>query len=258
VLILRSAIEHSLIDQLWADVERAWRERVRVRVNVVGLGERELAEIGDRSGLPSTTYRIMNFQDFSEAAARILLHPRLTAFLRLIFDARPVGMQTLMFEYGSEQRGHMDFAYVHTRNPAYLAAAWVACEDVTPDSGPLFYYLESHRRIPKHDFGDGNILAFGAGEHTTAFEDYLEHEATRLGLERLEYCPRKGDVLLWHSALVHGGSRRLDPSKTRRSFVAHYSTEEAYPEDSRTPGELPNVIENNGGVYYAAGIARAR
>lgn len=251
VVVLPAAVDAALIDRLWSDVDRAWRERPSVRINVLGAGERDLAEVGERDALPSTTYRIMNFHDVSAAAVEIVLQPKLVRFLSLIFDARPVGMQTLVFEYGSEQRGHMDFAYVHTRNPACLAAAWVACEDVSPDAGPLFYYVASHRLIPKYDFGDGNVLAFGAGSHTTAFEDYLEDSAVRLGLERRVYCPRKGDVLVWHSALVHGGSPRLNPHQTRRSLVAHYSTEAAYPEDSRRPGRPPTVIERNGGVYYS-------
>ncbi len=250
VVVLPGAISHALIDRLLDDVDRAWRDRPSVQVNVVGLGERAFHEIGERSKLPSTTYRIMNFQDFSNAAVDIMLHPRLTEFLQLIFEARPVAMQSLLFENGSEQRGHMDFAYVHTRNPSYLAA-WVACEDVSPDAGPLFYYLASHRAVPKFDFGDGNILSFGLGPHNTAFEDHLEKASVELGLERRVYCPRKGDVLLWHSALVHGGSARKNSDLTRRSFVVHYSTEAAYPEDSRAPHRAPNVVERNGGVYYA-------
>jgi ectoine hydroxylase-related dioxygenase (phytanoyl-CoA dioxygenase family) len=197
----------------------------------------------------------MNFQDVSDAAVEIILHPRLIGFLRLIFNARPVAMQTLVFEYGSEQRGHMDFAYVHTRNPASLAAAWVACEDVTPDAGPLFYYLASHRLIPKYDFGDGNLLAFGVGPHNKAFEDYLEHTAVRLGLERREYRPRKGDVLFWHSALLHGGSARSNPHRTRRSIVAHYSTEGAYPEDSRNPGQRRLSLSGTAGYIMAGRLA---
>lgn len=251
VVILPGAIDPSLIDRLCQDIDRAWHERPPVRINVLGLGEREMGEVGDRSDLPSTTYRLMNFHDFSDAALEIILLPKLVRFLHLIFNARPVAMQTLLFENGSEQRGHMDFAYVHTKNPAYLAAAWVACEDVCADSGPLFYYMASHRLIPKYDFGDGNLLAFGAGPHTTAFEDYLEETAVKLGLERRVYHPRKGDVLLWHSALLHGGSPRTNPDRTRRSLVAHYSIEEAYPEDSRNPGKPPHIIERNGGVYYA-------
>lgn len=69
-------------------------------------------------------------------------------------------------------------------------------------------------------------------------------------MERLVFTPRKGDLLIWHSALVHGGMPRNDPALTRRSIVSHYTTREVYPYDRRDPNGQPQVIERNGGIYY--------
>jgi ectoine hydroxylase-related dioxygenase (phytanoyl-CoA dioxygenase family) len=33
---------------------------------------------------------------------------------------------------------------------------------------------------------------------------------------------KKGDVLIWHANLVHGGAPILNPALTRKSMVVHY------------------------------------
>jgi hypothetical protein len=43
---------------------------------------------------------------------------------------------------------------------------------------------------------------------------------------------------------------RNDPAVTRRSIVSHYTTQEAYPYDRRTPNEHPLTTTRNGGIYY--------
>jgi len=47
-------------------------------------------------------------------------------------------------------------------------------------------------------------------------------QMNRFGIEPRPFLPKKGQALIWHSGLVHGGSPVKDPSKTRNSFVVHY------------------------------------
>lgn len=68
--------------------------------------------------------------------------------------------------------------------------------------------------------------------------------------ERRAFALYKGDLLIWHSALVHGGMPRNDPALTRRSIVSHYTTREGYPYDRRDPNGTSHVLERNGGIYY--------
>ena len=69
----------------------------------------------------------------------------------------------------------------------------------------------------------------------------LRRENARLHEERemvkKTFLARKGDVFIWHSDLVHGGSEILDPTKGRKSLVCHYSTEQ----DCRRIPELVNL-----------------
>jgi ectoine hydroxylase-related dioxygenase (phytanoyl-CoA dioxygenase family) len=158
-------------------------------------------------------------------------------------------MQSLLFAYGSEQGIHQDFAFVHAEVPRYLVGAWIACDRVDAENGPLLYYPGSHR-IPAFDFGGGDILYRNQGhDRLEAFERYLAETCRDRPAEFLHADP--GDVLLWHAALVHAGSPVQDHTRTRRSFVCHYSSQRAYTHDRRCPDRLPEAIALNGGTYFA-------
>lgn len=249
-VIFRQAASHTLIDHAWKDYDRAWVERPFIKTNTPGKGVLKLSDLPKKDEMPKT-FRFMDFHNISDSTAHLMMNESVIRFLKIIFEEDVVAMQTLTFEFGTQQRAHMDFPYVHTHEPIKLAAAWVACEDVSLDAGPLFYYPGSHLKCPKYDFGGGNLLAHGDGPHIRKFESFLAHECEKLGLERVVFCPNKGDILIWHSALVHGGSPRNNLDLTRKSIVSHYSTSSAYPRDRRYVNRPPVVKELNGGVYYA-------
>jgi hypothetical protein len=61
---------------------------------------------------------------------------------------------------------------------------------------------------------------------------------------------KKGDILIWHSALVHGGSLINDPNQTRKSFVCHYSTEQGLPFHRAAPHDKPKKFTLNNASLY--------
>lgn len=250
---LAQAVPHALIDRVLADVESAWRDLPPQMVLSRDF-ERPvpMREMAGKPDFRQQSVRYLDFHNASEAAAEIMMLPAVLRFAELCFGEKVAAMQTLLFENGTQQSDHQDFAFVHSLRPACLMGAWVALEDAREDAGPLFYWDRSHRAVPKYVFDDGSVLAEGNGEHVRAFERYLGDTCRDLGLERLVFTPRKGDLLIWHSALVHGGMPRTNPALTRKSIVSHYTTLAAYPYDRRCPQEPPLVVERNGGVYYAA------
>jgi ectoine hydroxylase-related dioxygenase (phytanoyl-CoA dioxygenase family) len=252
-VIFRGLIEPHLIDALWRDYERAWRERPVCRVHVEGKGLILLSEAPPRSELHHHHFRFQDFHNVTEAGRMIMLHPGIVRFLSQAFDEPPVGMQSLTFEYGTEQHLHQDFAFVNVgfRINSHLAAAWVACEDVGPEQGPLVLYRGSHR-IPKFDFGDGRILFPHTDDSSILdkFEEHLQQQCDRMRLTREIFIARKGDVLLWHGALVHGGLPVTDRTATRKSFTCHYSTGTSYPRYHWNLNQDPKVFWLNGGMSY--------
>lgn len=250
-LKLEQAVPHALIDKVLADVEQAWDDLPPQLVLSNALQTpTPMVELARVPGFRATSVRYLDFHNLSDAAAEIMMLPAVLRFAELCYGEEIAAMQTLLFENGTQQASHQDFAFVHSLRPACLLGAWVALEDAHADAGPLFYWDRSHRVVPQYVFDDGSVLAEGDGDHVRAFERHLENACRQHGLERLVFTPRKGDLLLWHSALVHGGMPRNDPARTRRSIVSHYTTRAAYPFDRRSPNQPPLVCERNGGIYY--------
>lgn len=249
-LLLENRIAPERIDRLLAEVERAWQERPDVKLLVEGKGVQAFPDVAPRSELTHHHFRIMDFQDVSGAARDLILDADILGTLRLIFGETPVAMQSLYFEYGSEQGTHQDFPYVQSGCLSHLVGCWIACEDVDDSNGPLFYNLGSHR-LPKFDWGGGSLTFDGKDESQVAeFEAFLAKQQEEHALERTVFHAKKGDVLFWHAALVHGGSPSTDRDRTRRSLVVHYSTETAYPRDRRDPAAEPRRLRENGGMLY--------
>ncbi|MCY7349903.1 MAG: hypothetical protein LH606_04445 [Cytophagaceae bacterium] len=62
---------------------------------------------------------------------------------------------------------------------------------------------------------------------------------------------KKGDILIWHAALAHGGNRIGNPELSRKSFVCHYSTVRSYPKHRFETGETSLTEYHNGITVYA-------
>ena len=52
------------------------------------------------------------------------------------------------------------------------------------------------------------------------YDEYMNSISTKYKTEK--FIARKGDVLLWHGMLAHGGGTVKNQSLTRKSFVVHY------------------------------------
>jgi hypothetical protein len=158
---------------------------------------------------------------------RALLHdPALVDLVAMLFGARVRPFQTIIGHKGSQQRDHSDSIHMTTYPLGYLAAAWIAFEDIHADSGPLVYYPGSHK-LPylfSRDVGIGED-DFGVSGYRTYHERYEPAVADVLARHEMRpayFEAAKGDVLVWHANLVHGGSARRDPRRSRKALVCHY------------------------------------
>ena len=141
--------------------------------------------------------------------------PKVTAFLRAIFEDAALAFQTLHFEVGSTQAIHQDTAYVVVAHePLKLIASWIALQDVEPGSGELVYYSGGHR-IPEYQYANGeskhwNVQRDGQEVHNGHLR-YLKEQIAARKLPEGRFRPKKGDVLFWHADLPHGGSPITSP-----------------------------------------------
>jgi ectoine hydroxylase-related dioxygenase (phytanoyl-CoA dioxygenase family) len=245
-VIFENLIDHKLCDQLLLDYERLWLERPACLVRHNNSDVKMISSLATRSEV-GINFRINDFHNLSMAAANIAMQPKIIKFMQLVFNQVPVAMQSLFFEYGSQQSAHQDFVFVPSGILSHLSAIWVALEDIGPNQGPLSYYPYSHK-IRKFDFGD-NELTYKA-THSKEWDQHIESEIKRLNLKEEHFIAKKGDVLIWHGSLLHGGSAIKDYSLTRKSFIVHYSDIEAFPSDYRDRSKKPTAIYKNGGCYY--------
>jgi ectoine hydroxylase-related dioxygenase (phytanoyl-CoA dioxygenase family) len=149
----------------------------------------------------------------------LALEPELASVLEGVLGEPAVLISSQNFQRGSSLRMHIDSLYTTPRTPHSLVAAWIALEDVHPDAGPLFIYPGSHR-IPLYRFNDGTHHA--ACDEEADWFDYIDVQIRLRGLKQRKFLARKGDVLVWHSDLVHGGCPVRDAGRTRGSLACHY------------------------------------
>ncbi len=124
---------------------------------------------------------------------------------------------------GSQQRLHQDMAVFHIYPHDYLVGAWIACEDIAADSGPLVLRAGSHRAGMFPGFADypQTNLRTADAALDAAYQAWVDATATRYPSH--EFLARKGDVLLWHGLLFHGGAPVRRRGTTRKSMVLHYT-----------------------------------
>ncbi len=253
--ILENIIPEEMIDKFLKDVEQITDEpekhRLSVRIDLPEFLPEQQRNISDfpKEALKGKYVKFNDFHNSSVAAKKLMSHPGIVTFLEAIFDQKVVVMQSLTFLYGSQQPTHQDFPWVTAKDPSHLAAAWIALEDIKIDSGPLYYYIGSHN-MPKFDFGSGILYKPWSTKTPLEFAEYLDKTCEALRYPKEVLLIRKGDVLIWHGALAHGGSPILNPEQTRKSFVCHYSTYKALPYHRIDPGAEPVKQDYNGMYIY--------
>jgi ectoine hydroxylase-related dioxygenase (phytanoyl-CoA dioxygenase family) len=145
--------------------------------------------------------------------------PTILGVLRELYGREPLPFQTLNFRLGTQQAPHADAFHFNSDPPGFMCGVWVALEDIDETSGPLVYYPGSHR-LPETRTSD---VPMAPGEEEYAkYEQYVGEQIEREGLKPHIGTLEKGQALVWASNLLHGGSPRKDPERTRRSQVTHY------------------------------------
>jgi hypothetical protein len=196
-----------------------------------------------QTGFNYTGRKIFNLQDKSAVADGFFRHAALLDFLSFLLGKRVLPFQSMNFTLGSEQRAHSDLIHMTTEPPGYLIATRIALEDCHPGNGPLFYYPGSHRLpfVSSADYDSGNtFLTIGANSNRR-YEDKIAALIEANSLQKQDFIAGRGDVLIWHANLLHGGNPIRQPGATRRSMVCHYFAEDVlcYHEMSQRPAILP-------------------
>ena len=162
------------------------------------------------------------------AIKELALEPIIHDLLRHLYGREPFAFQTLNFAVGSEQPYHSDAVHFHSFPRGFMCGVWIALEDVMPDSGPLHYFPGSHR-LPylSADSLGLDPMAVAEEEHPQRFfQDHWHQYVRSERFEKQLFLPQRGEILVWHANLLHGGEPVFDRSSRRWSQVVHYFFED--------------------------------
>lgn len=154
---------------------------------------------------------------------------KLLDLLNIILGKKVELFQSINFLKGSQQRTHSDSIHMTTFPYGNLVAIWVALEDVKLESGPLHYYPGSHKLpyVMNRDYGNiGTKYKLGPKSYTD-YENHIEEVLVKNKLKKEIFLAKKGDVLIWHANLLHGGEKVIDKAITRKSMVFHYYSKDS-------------------------------
>ncbi len=172
----------------------------------------------------NSSNKIMFAINKSQQLSAIANDAILLELLSALLGGEAVLFQSINFLQGSEQETHSDSIHMTTHPPGGLLGVWIALEDITDENGPLHYYPGSHA-LPYYlnsDYcNEGNRWLLGPYDYTE-YEKMIRNKLHQHKLQKRTFTAAKGDVLIWHANLLHGGEPHMDTSRTRKSMVLHY------------------------------------
>ena len=167
-----------------------------------------------------------------------------------------LGLHFNLSPYLSTERGWHQDEYLNPPNTfgRYLAV-WIAMDDVPLSSGPFEFVPGSHK-LPT--VARDKVMPFLKQEYQLGYSpnyDWSIHSASfvnpayffkmaECNVPPVKFLGNKGDVLFWHSRLIHRGSPPDDRNVYRPGLIGHYSP-------IRTARWFGNDIRRYGtGGYY--------
>ncbi|MBI1199335.1 MAG: phytanoyl-CoA dioxygenase [Phenylobacterium sp.] len=209
-VILEGFYDHARLDAVWVAYEAA------IAAGEVAPPHEPIHEGDTRPG------RTANAHFAVRAVDEMLFDPKMSHIVSVLMGAEARPFQTIIGHKSSQQLEHSDSIHMSTWPQGYLAANWIAFEDVHADSGPLVYYPGSHRLpyLMSEDLGIPAAQNYEA--YNSVYEPAIQAQIAEHGLKPAYFLPRKGDVLLWHANLLHGGSKVRDVQLTRKALVCHF------------------------------------
>ena len=163
----------------------------------------------------------------------------------------PMGVHLNLTGWVSTERDWHQDEYL---NPpcvnGWYISVWIALDNISADAGPFEYVPGSH----KWDLVRRNkVLEFLSPKERIQnswpksserfLTDLFQEQVSKNNLTPKQFLAKKGDVLIWHSRLMHRGSK---PNKTdilRKSLICHYSGIHHRP-------DMPLKKQHKDGGYY--------
>jgi ectoine hydroxylase-related dioxygenase (phytanoyl-CoA dioxygenase family) len=170
--------------------------------------------------------RIVESYKFSENCKKLALHESILNRLKYYYKLNPKAFSTINFLHSTQQPLHSDYVHFGTVPHRMLVGAWVALEDIDPNSGPLQVVPKSHK-LDLFDYEDIraekpknlNSVKSNYGQ----YEEYIKKVIKESNLEAITPIMKKGDCLLWEANMLHGSPVCHNSNLTRKAQVTHWT-----------------------------------
>lgn len=203
-LVIEGSWSESTLDQIIADLDEHYQGKPHVI-----------------DGVMYAKQRIQDAWKVNPRVKSLATDPMVLSVLEELYGRKPLPFQTLNFRMGTQQRTHSDAIHFNSMPAGFMCGVWVALEDMDMDNGPLVYYPGS-QNLPEVTMKDLGVPADGTYESYRHFEEHVDAQISKHGLEPEYATISKGQALVWSSNILHGGSTRRDENRTRHSQVTHY------------------------------------
>ena len=168
---------------------------------------------------PLVATRVQDAWKWVDESRQLAVDARVRQALGQLMGRTALPFQTLNFPIGTSQYAHSDTIHFNTIPEGFMAGVWVALEAIDEDNGPLIYYPGSHK-LPYYSMQD---LGLEPGyQNYPQYEQKIQQLIADEGFESELGVVKKGEALIWHANLLHGGAPRKDLERSRHSQVTHY------------------------------------
>lgn len=238
--ITKTVIEQMRTADL-VDLQRAFMDDGVVIINSGGFPDILIDEYCEaRSKLPKIRSERDNFWDgwhhptpFMDCPSLLNLatFPPLQKILMALIG-EPMGLHLALTGWVSTERNWHQDTYL---NPPFLwskyIAAWFALDDINDDVGPFEFVRGSHKW---NALRQDRLFKYMSPEMRTdpnwptltqnEVARICESEIKRQGATVERFTAKRGDVLIWHSNLMHRGTEPRNKLALRKSLICHYSS----------------------------------
>lgn len=235
------------------DAHKEWRKRGVVILpqfmpeNIMD----EYIKVREQLGLPGGWGTPSPYIDIPEMRS-LALYPPLMEQMKALIGEDLLLHLALTGWVSTERNWHQDDYLNPSHVNCYYTAVWIALDDIHPDAGPFEYIPGSHKwpllrgekvraHMSQRDLKNFNDWPWISESFVVPA---IEEEIERRDLPTEKFIAKRGDVLIWHSRLMHRGTLANQPGMMRKSLICHYSGVEHR-------DDMPNRVVDENGQNYA-------
>lgn len=172
------------------------------------------------------------------AAERYLLYPRVLDVLEALIGPDVLALQTMLFlnPPGLGGQGWHQDAYYITTYPETLIGVWIALDRADEENGCLYVTPGSHvepiypTAERDHLYAEESFDDLGTVQNVSSLDE-AANTLTKVAKTYPDPIPclvEPGDVIFFHSHLLHRSYPNRTTDRMRRAFVSHYCNARAW------------------------------